>query len=489
VKWLSKQRVHLMIWSALVIYLVLFDPLHKRIFHTVGWPASIGFIDLSQTSMDMAIDQLSQVRYAGQTVYQLMGWAIPRNDQVSLNEYDKQIVLIDQQGKGFVFAAQTVERYDLGNTYHGHAEDSDLAGFSAYISEFALSAGPYRIGVLYTSHDFSSVFRLTDTFIVRTPNVLKLVDSYTALDDTPDDWIEKLRLVAGLESYSVMAYDFDRLKIVSRDTHEIYLLGGWAFPLVGDRPLNEYRKRVVLVDERSVPHLLDAESVRRPDVQEAYADLGRDLNLSGFAADLSVPMLRPGVYRLGLLLTDRDSSSIYFPTNTGLVRTAGALRLVTLASPLDDLADDWIERVKLLAGMQGQSEMAYDFDRLQITGRGDGEIYQLAGWAFPWVGDRPLNAYRKHIVLLDERSVPHLLEAEPVRRPDVQAAYADLGRDLNLSGFSVNLSIPMLRPGVYRLGLLFTAHDSSSLFQTTDQCLQWAPTALQLISCPKSGQG
>ncbi|HLC05310.1 MAG TPA: hypothetical protein VJK02_19930 [Anaerolineales bacterium] len=483
-KTISKPAFHVFIWSALAVYLALVDPVYTRLFLEVGKPVSIEVADYPETAMDYSVDQLEELKYAGQDVYRLTGWAFPRESDVPLEAFDKQVILLDQQARSYVFAALTTSRGDVADAYSGQPGAS-RAGFFAYISRLSLPLGAYRIGILYSLGHDAPIFHATDMYIVRTPNNLTLVPSYTAIDDSIDDWIEKGRLLAGLQDDTPMACDVDRLQIVGEVAGDIYQLDGWAFPWDGSVRLEEVRKRIVLLDERSVPHLLDAQSTVRPDVQQASATQAGDVELSGFSARLSPSTLQPGVYRLGILYTDRQSSSVYCLTNTSLQRTTTGIHLIPSTSALDDSIDDWMEKARILAGLRVETWMASDIDRLQIVGEEAG-VYQLDGWAFPRVGSVHLEEVRKRIVLLDERSMPHLLDAQSTLRPDVQrASVAQTG--VELSGFSARLSPSMLKPGVYRLGILYTDRQSTSVYHVTDQCLLWTLVDLSLRKCEEMG--
>ena len=479
-KTITRPAFHVFIWSALAVYLALVDPVYTRLFLRVGKPVSVEVLDRPDSAMDYSFDQLEELKYAGEDVYSLTGWAVPRASDVPLEAFEKQVVLIDERAKGYVFAAQTTRRDDVAASYPEERE-ADRAGFSAFISNLTLPLGAYRIGILYSDGRHSPVFHATEMYVVRSPNNLTLVPSYTALDDSTDDWIEKFRLLAGLQGVSAMACDIDRLQTVGEAAEGIYQLDGWAFPWDGRVPLEQVRKRVVLLDERSMPHLLDAQLTVRPDVQQAFAEQAGDVERSGFSARLSPPMLQPGVYRLGILYTDRQSSSVYCLTNTSLQRTSTALHLVPSTSALDGSIDGWIEGIRISTGLQDDTPMACDLDRLQIVGEEAGDIYQLDGWAFSWDGSVRLEEVRKRIVLLDERSVPYLLDAQSTVRPDVQQASAAQAGDVELSGFSARLSASMLQPGVYRLGILYTDRQSSSVYCLTSTSLQRTTTALHLI--------
>jgi len=332
----SKKWVHAVIWAGLAAYLALYDPVRARFFTKVGKPVSVGYTDYVDTETEYEIDQFAEVRYEGEYVYQLRGWAFPQGSLVRAEEYAKQVVLEDQRGKGFVFAARTSERTDLALAYSVQAAEMEGAGFLATISAPVLPRGAYRVGILYTAPDSSAVFRWTDRYIVRSPNALRMYKYYSGLDDSLDDLIQRWRIMTGLQPITGMFCDFDALRTSLSDAPNVFFLHGWGFPVDQDVPLDQYRRQVVLFDKFAIPHLLDATPRSRPDVQEAYAGLGRDVALSGFTARIPASILPPGVYRLGLLYTDGASSSAFTPTNMCIQWASDSLSLIRCATAGED---------------------------------------------------------------------------------------------------------------------------------------------------------
>lgn len=172
-----KYGLHISIGFVLAIYLLSFNTLYVRYFLEVGKPSYVGAINLVESEVSYSIDNLISVTYKGEAVYQLYGWAFPKNNDVPLDAYEKQIVLLSEDLDAYFFNAQPTVRQGVTNAYGDLGRDLDYSGFVAYISKHSLELGAYRVGVLYSAPNSTQVFYLTDQVIERTPNTLRLGSS------------------------------------------------------------------------------------------------------------------------------------------------------------------------------------------------------------------------------------------------------------------------------------------------------------------------
>ncbi len=100
--------------------------------------------------------------------------------------------------------------------------------------------------------------------------------------------------------------------------------------------------------------------------------------------------------------------------------------------------------------------------------RKDGEnLYQLYGWAFLLPEDEPsLNMFIRELALVaDERNYVFPMRSE-YRNPDLPGKLTGLDIDLNTLGFSALIAEDILKPGKYRIGVVFrNTSDGSALYR------------------------
>ena len=66
-----------------------------------------------------------------------------------------------------------------------------------------------------------------------------------------------------------------------------YQLAGWAFPEKLSRPLSDYKKQIVLINNQASGYYYDTEVITRKDVTTHFKDLGLNLDQSGYSTDIS----------------------------------------------------------------------------------------------------------------------------------------------------------------------------------------------------------
>jgi hypothetical protein len=125
-----------------------------------------------------------------------------------------------------------------------------------------------------------------------------------------------------------ISYAVDRLEPVILHGQNLYQLWGWSF-IEGETDQSVYERFIVL-QSGSQTYFFSAENKVRPDVQAAYTNLHLDLANSGFSAYISKDVIRPGIYRIGILFKNRAGGELYYMiTEVRAIRTANKLRLVS----------------------------------------------------------------------------------------------------------------------------------------------------------------
>ncbi len=127
-----------------------------------------------------------------------------------------------------------------------------------------------------------------------------------------------------------------------------------------------------------------------------------------------------------------------------------------------------------------QHEMQFYFDNFGMT-RFDGqETYQIVGWVFPKNLSQNLSNFRKQVILKDDHDLVYYFNTENMTRIDITRHYKDLGKDLDESGFTVNISKYSLPKGKYHVGFRLLSEDSK------DNCIYF--TKFKIIKTSNSLQ-
>lgn len=124
-----------------------------------------------------------------------------------------------------------------------------------------------------------------------------------------------------------MHHEIDLLRLVRRDNQEVYRIDGWAFPENADLSLDKFRKQIVLIDNEGGAILFDTINLTRPDVDEHFSYLNRDVRESGFAVYISKYALPRGIYQVGIAYTTPSTATEYTRTHFYLERTPNTLVL------------------------------------------------------------------------------------------------------------------------------------------------------------------
>lgn len=108
-----------------------------------------------------------------------------------------------------------------------------------------------------------------------------------------------------------------------------YQLAGWAFPEALNRPLSDYKKQIILINDQASGYYYDTEVITRKDVTTHFKDLGLNLDQSGYSTDISKKYLPEGKYNIAILFTLSDGSKpILFLSNYYLNSTAVDIQLI-----------------------------------------------------------------------------------------------------------------------------------------------------------------
>jgi len=329
-KWLNNRGIHLPIFIFLTIFLFSFPTIYTKIFLRIGKPVQINVEIPNEPNMPCGMDQLDLVRIGDEKVYSLMGWAFPTEDETPLGEFIKQVVLIGPNASTYLYDAETMQRNDVTNYFASLNRDLDNSGFKTYISVLSLEAGIYQLGIQYTNGNSEKYFCITNKYIRKTPNTLKLMTVDTIEETiTPEKiYIGKPTIIADPMLIEYEMYSgVDQVIPYNLGSEGIYALDGWAFLYNKYQPLEYYTKQIVLLSSESTAYFFDAETTIRKDVTEYYKGLLRDLDHSGFRSYISISSLPVGKYRIGIQYKEPGANKYYYLTDRYIKRTTNSLEL------------------------------------------------------------------------------------------------------------------------------------------------------------------
>ncbi|MBE0696394.1 MAG: hypothetical protein IH586_05675 [Anaerolineaceae bacterium] len=174
-QWLKKNRVHLLIWAILFVYLLTSNQIYTTFFLKNGKPLK-GFASLpaEKSEVRFSIDRLEPIIYEGEELYKIHGWVFVPQDENSPN-YRKKIVF-HSVSEDLVFQAEVYPRPDLNKVLTEYKMTLDNSGFTALISKNALKLENFRIGfILENEQGDVMAYRLVNVQIERQRNGLRLI--------------------------------------------------------------------------------------------------------------------------------------------------------------------------------------------------------------------------------------------------------------------------------------------------------------------------
>lgn len=175
----KKNQVHIVIWLAMSIYLVLAPTLHTYFFIKQGKPTGVNESLPTETEqIRFKVDGLDLIIQEGQEVYRLWGWAFSTLDvNMSPEMYEREILVVSSSNQVYAFSTNTVIRPGVQEAFKDLNMKLRKSGFAALISRDVLPPGEYRLGIVFRDPSTGQTY-YTDKpkrILVRTPNSLSLL--------------------------------------------------------------------------------------------------------------------------------------------------------------------------------------------------------------------------------------------------------------------------------------------------------------------------
>lgn len=174
-KWVWKNKTHLLIWAVLLIYLLTARDLYTAFFLRDGKPIAEAALPGEEFgNIVMNVDRLQAGYYDGEDLYILSGWVFDPTIKDS-GQFRKKLVLHSAR-EDLVFLADSLYRSDLNNALPQYEMDLSRAGFQVVLSKDVLRMDNYRIGFILEDADGNRrTYRFVDKYIEREPNNLRFI--------------------------------------------------------------------------------------------------------------------------------------------------------------------------------------------------------------------------------------------------------------------------------------------------------------------------
>jgi hypothetical protein len=176
---LKKNWIHILIWGAMFLYLLVARGLRTQFYLDQGKPVRVETSHpREEQQVEFVVDSLDQTIVAKEAVYRLMGWAFSTTDPTkSPDQYEREIILISDE-KVYIFPTDTVERQGVQDTFQELNMDLLSSGYSTLIAKDVLPIGEYRVGILFRDPSTGQEYYTDKPRVIldRTPNSLELTN-------------------------------------------------------------------------------------------------------------------------------------------------------------------------------------------------------------------------------------------------------------------------------------------------------------------------
>jgi hypothetical protein len=324
---IHKYWFHVLIWSLMLLFLAFGPKLVGLLRSPEGLPVKLS-VSLPEPNLKIKsnIETVKTNFSIGVESYQVNGWAFLFASTDS-SRYDRFLVLKSAEQTLF-FSVSNINRPDVQSAFSGSGLSVQNSGFSTLISPDALVPGTYRLGFLFQDHlDGSLEFGLSNGILQRTPNTLRLETLTPTPPSRPADSLPVEIEQELPETTGVIVNYLDGLSADVSANPTQYRLFGWTF-LTGEVETSNL-ERIIVLQSNEGCYAYQAATLLRPDVQQAYQNLGQDVTDSGFEIHISEGNIPSGEYTIGILYRKSNGENLFFaPFKQKLIQQDGTWRLV-----------------------------------------------------------------------------------------------------------------------------------------------------------------
>jgi hypothetical protein len=291
-----KHKYHFVVWLVLLLYLLSANQIYATFFLKHGKPvSSTDPLPSTFSDINYSIDIFSFLQYDGQETYYVKGWAFFDTD--TPNPSSIQLIL-KGDGENYLYDAAPYTRKDVRSNFISYELDEKKVGFTAYISKHPIKMGLYQLGLILQD-DSGLQYKDTHYFVKRTPNTLQFMDLAEYVSDP-------MKISVAAQNTARIKFNLDDVLQFDSNRPHLFSLIGWYFH-EDESSDSEFEKLVQLSSDKET-YVYQVETYKRADVTNAFSDLGRNLDHSGFKAYINPEKIKPGKYEISLILRSSESS-------------------------------------------------------------------------------------------------------------------------------------------------------------------------------------
>src|SRR5690349_14787794 len=175
------SRPSIILWGAMIVYLVTAPIFHNRFFVREGRPFQVNMELPARANEAQAFLDSFEIHQVQDGIYPTEGWGFLVTDsKLPAGAYERQVVLASSSGN-YVFPAKTTKRVDVYEHFADLGIDLNMSGFLAYINRNTLKRGTYNIGLILKNTKTGDLHYVnTSQCVTRTPNdmILEETDNF-----------------------------------------------------------------------------------------------------------------------------------------------------------------------------------------------------------------------------------------------------------------------------------------------------------------------
>jgi len=173
---LRKNRLHILVWTLMLIYQVFAPVLYARFVLLNGKPIQVnGELPAETDQNKYSIDGLDPIVYEGQDLYKLWGWAFLSADPSKTPEMYVREILLTSGSRHYYFPTTSVQRQGVQDTFKDLNMDLINSGFSTLIAKDVIWPGKYSVGIVFRYQPCDCAYYVaTNNVVIRTANQLQL---------------------------------------------------------------------------------------------------------------------------------------------------------------------------------------------------------------------------------------------------------------------------------------------------------------------------
>ena len=147
---LRKNRLHILVWTLMLIYQVFAPGLYTRFVLLNGKPIQVnGELPAETDQNKYSIDGLDPIVYEGQDLYKLWGWAFLNVDPSKTPDMYEQEIVLTSRSRYYFFPAKSVPRPGVQEAFKNLNMNLINSGFSTLIAMDVIRPGKYSVGIVF----------------------------------------------------------------------------------------------------------------------------------------------------------------------------------------------------------------------------------------------------------------------------------------------------------------------------------------------------